>query len=255
VLYLDGGVVVLTAGRAQFAGFTQATYIGNLGGRVGAHALCAAAIPGSVFCDEEEYLEANSPLPVPVGGAWIDNWDSALPGERAFSTTCSGWTNSNANSGGGGLLVNTSGSVSDSYQSLSNSGCQTARPLACCFSARRRTFRGFTGTTYLGNLGGRVGAHAICAGTFPGSHFCHEDEYASSESAAVVPVGGAWVDNWDPALPAGRAFSTTCSGWTNAAANSGGGGLLVNTSGLFSDSYQSLSNSGCQTARPLACCD
>jgi hypothetical protein len=252
VLFLDGGVV-LANGRAQFAGFTAATYTGNLGGRVGAHAICAAAFTGSSFCTEREYIEATSPVALAATGAWVDNWDVTVPGERTNNSICSGWTWSAANSYTGST-ISPSGVTLDSYVSSSNYGCQTARPLACCFTAKRRNFKGFTPTAYTGNLGGRVGAHALCAAAFAGSHFCHEDEYVSSASSAPLGVDGAWVDNWDSTVPGERTNNSICSSWTWSAANSYTGST-INASGILVDSYVSSSNYGCQTPRPLACCD
>lgn len=246
-----GPAGVLTAPRARFAGFTPATYTGNLGGRVGAHAICAAAFPNSVMCDEQEYVQATSAIPVPATGAWLDDWGGVnQPGERINTSTCSGWTNAVPNSNDTALFLNTSGDTS-----LTSNQCDVARSVACCFTARPRRFRGFTATRHTGNLGGRVGAHGLCAGAFAGSHFCDKNEYMSAASPTPVPSGGAWVDNWQSNQAGQRPFVSTCSAWTNALPNTGNGGFYVNASGSFTDSFVSAANTGCQTTRPLACCD
>ena len=55
-LLLDGGVLpVSTSDGFSFAGFTTATFTGNLGGPIGANAKCAAEFAGSHLCTEREF--------------------------------------------------------------------------------------------------------------------------------------------------------------------------------------------------------
>jgi hypothetical protein len=249
-MFVDGGVV-LTEEWVAFAGFTAASYTGNLGGRVGAHAICAGEFPGAHFCDENEYGLTNSDSTVPAGGAWVDDWDSAQPAARGYSYICSRW--SSGTPGYEGNLIRPDGTVGTSYVTTNNYGCGVARPVACCFSSQRVRFRGFTATTYTGNLGGRVGAHGICRATFPGSHFCHEGEYAQAFSGVAVPDGGAWVDDYDETQPGKRGFSYICSRWSSGTA--GYEGNLIRTDGTIGTSYVNSGNYGCSVPRPIACCE
>jgi hypothetical protein len=43
--------------------------------------------------------------------------------------------------------------------------------------------------------------------------------------------------------------------WTSSLINNGTEGTLILPSGGYSTSYGSSSNSGCQTPRPLFCCE
>jgi hypothetical protein len=235
----------------RFAGFTPTARTGNMGGRVGAHAACDSAFPGSVMCTEDEYMGSTSGTPVPANGAWVDNFDPAYPGRRGASYTCNGWTWSGTASPEG-YIVQTTGNIGTSY-SGGNYGCEVSRRVACCFPAQRRSFRGFTMTSYTGNLGGRVGAHAACAAAFPGAHFCHQDEYMASGSPLAVPASGAWLDNFTSNYPGQRGASYSCSGWTWSGTGSPEG-YIVQTTGNIGTSY-SGGNYGCEVARPLACCD
>ncbi|MDP2274069.1 MAG: hypothetical protein Q8N23_35945 [Archangium sp.] len=251
----DGG----TSGSIVVVGITPLTYSGNLGGRPGAHALCSAAYAGSHLCSSLEYVNAPNSVTIPAGGAWVDG---TLPGpnerfDRTQNYTCSMWTSNLTNSGTEGTLVLPQGSVSTSYVSSVNSGCQTPRPLVCCTAPTRNTVRGLTPTASTGNLGGRPAANALCAAAFPRSHFCSSLEYVNSPSYIAAPAGGAWVDGTMPGTGSrvDRTENYTCSLWTSALTNSGTEGTLVLPSGALGTSYISSVNSGCQTARPLYCCE
>ncbi|MFZ5441993.1 MAG: hypothetical protein ACOZQL_18450 [Myxococcota bacterium] len=250
VLLVDGGVVVSSDWYA-FAGFTPATYTGNLGGRVGAHALCAAAFTGSHFCDENEYTSSTSDVPVPSSGAWVDDYDSAQPATRGINYICNRWTTGTTSYEG--LIIRADGTPGSTYVSSSDYGCGTPRPVACCFAPRKRTFRGFTPATYTGNLGGRRGAHALCGAAFPGSHFCDEGEYGLSTSGAPVPAGGAWVDDFDASQPGKRGINYICNRWTTGTTSYEG--LIIRTDGTPGSTYVSSSDYGCGTPRPVACCE
>jgi hypothetical protein len=57
---------------AAFAGFTSTAVNGAIGSREQMHAMCAAQFAGSHLCHTAEYQLANSSVPVPADGAWID---------------------------------------------------------------------------------------------------------------------------------------------------------------------------------------
>jgi hypothetical protein len=120
----------LTPRRKTFRGFTPASFNGNLGGRVGAHAQCASAFPGSHFCDENEYTRSTAGTTVPAAGAWVDNWDDTQPGGRTISTTCNRWTTGTTSYEG--VTLRPDGTFSTSYVSISDYGCGQLRPTACC---------------------------------------------------------------------------------------------------------------------------
>jgi hypothetical protein len=250
VTLVDGGVVV-TGDWVTFAGFTTTSYTGNLGGRVGGHAICSGEFPGSHFCDENEYTLTTSDLTVPASGAWVDDWDSAQPAARGYGSICSRW--SNGTTLYEGFVVRADGTLGTSFVTSGNYGCQVPRPVACCFSSKAVRFRGFTPTNYTGNLGGRVGAHAICRSAFPGSHFCHEGEYTQAFTGAPVPGSGAWVDDYDEVQPGKRGYGYICSRWSNG--TNLYEGFLVRTDGTIGTSFVTSGNYGCQVPRPVACCE
>jgi hypothetical protein len=125
VLYLDGGVVLLSADAIFFAGYTT-PFAGNLGGSVGANAKCAADFPGSSLCTASDFSRANPTTPVGGSvGAWVDN-NRLSSGERS-TASCAGWTDGTTNYVGLQLLptgITTTGTTAQ-Y-------CNIARPLACC---------------------------------------------------------------------------------------------------------------------------
>jgi hypothetical protein len=250
VTLVDGGVVV-TGDWVTFAGFTATSYTGNLGGRVGGHAICSGEFPGSHFCDENEYTLSTSDLTVPASGAWVDDWDSAQPAARGYGYICSRW--SNGTTLYEGFVVRADGTIGTSFVTSGNYGCQVPRPVACCFSSKAVRFRGFTPTNYTGNLGGRVGAHAICRSAFPGSHFCHKGEYTQAFTGAPVPGSGAWVDDYDEVQPGKRGYGYICSRWSNG--TNLYEGFLVRTDGTIGTSFVTSGNYGCQVPRPVACCE
>ena len=240
----------------SFVGFTPMGYTGQLGGRAGAHGLCAAAFAGSHLCHMSEYLLANSAVALPTAGAWIDPsgdpenaWrsiGSPSIGRAADGYACGSWTLDTSGYGGTALL-------SSGFESSVD--CSTARPLACCNTPSKTRFAGFTPSATRGNVGGRARMHALCAAAFSGSHLCHVAEYIRSNSATALPTAGAWVDpsglgkqGWiSIALPAaGRAGNGyACGGWTRDAGGYGGTALL-------SSSIESSVD--CNVARQLACC-
>jgi hypothetical protein len=127
-----------TPARTQVAGFTAATTAGNaVGGRPVMHALCAAEFPGAHLCHVTEYMRANSSLPVPGAGAWIDDslveYTSSSPahntGAPASGRVTTGFNNCNQWTTGGssGTFLDANGTASG------NSGtCASVRSVACC---------------------------------------------------------------------------------------------------------------------------
>jgi hypothetical protein len=128
------------------------------------------------------------------------------------------------------------------------------------------TFAGYTPQTYGGNLGGRSGAHALCDAAFSGSHFCADWEV---DQAYPPPVGAsAWVDVGDSDSSTRYfrdTYSTTdlntCAGWTSSSATvkpdgvNWGRGWTLTPLGGFKSSFVASNDTGCETPRPLACCD
>jgi hypothetical protein len=116
------------------------------------------------------------------------------------------------------------------------------------------SFAGFTVSSYPGNLGGPVGAHAKCNLEFSGAHLCTIREYLWSGSSTGIPDGGAWVDNantpsqYVPSVsPRDRSGSYTCDNWRSSA--SGDYSSTIDPSGLLT-----FTSSGCTTPRSLSCC-
>src|SRR5262249_6500868 len=155
-----------------FAGYTATAYGGNLGGRSGAHALCAASFAGSHFCTDWELDQANPP-PV-AASAWVDVGNDQVSSRlfrQAYSisdiNTCAGWTSSSATvkpDGGNlgrGLIYTSLGGIKTSFVGANDGGCENTRPLACCIGGTNVHFRGYTDAV-AGNLGGRSGANAAC---------------------------------------------------------------------------------------------
>jgi hypothetical protein len=127
-------------------------------------------------------------------------------------------------------------------------------------------FVGYTQGTFGGNLAGRSGAHAICAGEYPGSHFCTDWELDQSHPAPISEPG-AWVDAGNSNMSS-RLFRAshstssigTCAGWTSSSPTvkpdglNLGRGLVFTSLGGISNSFVGNNDGGCQNARPLACC-
>jgi hypothetical protein len=233
------------------------------------HARCAAEFGDAHLCHYAEYQLAASGIPIPANGAWIDfscieenaggtvesgnitcgpnvaSSDSGRSTGTASSGNCMAWTS--ATSPQTGIMLHPSLALSGS--------CAEARPLACCTTPYRETFRGFTTATSNGNAGGRAGMHAKCAQQFAGSHLCHVAEYHRATPTISPPTGGAWIDNSsfnshsenDGAMPrSGRSTSDggSCASWTDAnPARSGTMQTVLNSV-----------NGTCDVQRPLACC-
>jgi Collagen triple helix repeat (20 copies) len=273
----NGGIPPVT-----LAGYTTQTYTGNLNGRSGAHALCNAAFTGSYFCTDWQIDQA-APGPMSGASAWVDYGDNGGNSryfrqsyQAAPYETCNGWTNSAPNPSPGGNLVSgeivtSLGDVTSSFVGNGDGGCENQRPLACCKGGTAVRFRGFTSPA-TGNLAGRSGAHAMCAASFTGSHFCTDWEVDQAAVPAPIAANGVWVDygNGSPGNtdPLGKNYRQsyeaapyeTCNGWTNSLANPSPGGNLVTGETLtalggISSSFVGSGDGGCEDARPVACCD
>jgi hypothetical protein len=270
----NGGIPPVT-----FAGYTAQSFAGNLNGRSGAHALCDADFTGSHFCADWE-LAASDPPAVSIS-AWVDLGNTQTS-SRFFRSTystssvsnCGGWTTSsatarpdNVNTAVGQTFTTLGGFVS-SFVATGDGGCENTRPLACCAGGTAVRFRGFTPSTSAGNLGGRSGAHALCAAAFAGSHFCTDWEVDQAAVRAPIPASGAWVDLGNSQTTSRFLRSTystqdvsSCGGWTTSSAtarpdnvNTATGFTLTALGGTAS-SFVASGDGGCENARPLACCD
>ena len=242
VLLLDGGIPSNT--WIRFAGFTVATYTGNLGGIPGANQKCRAEFPGSFICTSAEYYRAE-PDSYPTGnGAWIDYDRSALGTRNSsacYASNTGSWTEgTNANSA---AFVNTSGYV------YNGSTCNVPHSLACCVAPLTVVLRGFTAATYTGNLGGIPGANQKCRAEFPGSYFCTSAEYYRAEPGVTPTGNGAWIDYDRSALGtrnSSACYASNTGAWTEGTnANSA---AFVNTSGYV------YNGSTCNVVHSLACC-
>ncbi len=246
---------------SAFAGFTSATTTGAAGGREAMHATCATAFAGSHLCHNAEYQLAASGTAVPALGAWIDascieqsieagrigcgtsaaSIDAGRDVESNVSLNCANWTTAGTDSGSVVMPV------------TGNAACNVARPLACCSTPFRETFRGFTTTTTSGAVGGRAAMHARCSAAFSGSHLCHLAEYERASSKTSPPSGGAWLDDstFDDATEDGGALqrsgrntntALSCTSWTVTSGN----GLTITAAGA--------TDAVCTTTLALACC-
>jgi hypothetical protein len=142
-------------------------------------------------------------------------------------------------------MIDANGNVAGGY-----SHCAEQHPLACCAGANTAHFRGYTSVTRTGNLGGKLGAHRLCAAALPGSHFCTEWEFNRASTPAAPPTPGAWVDSQSTGAtdPRDRGYDYDCSNWTDGTTSPAT--TLVDVTGNIAGGY-----SLCATARVLACCD
>jgi hypothetical protein len=237
-----------------FAGFTAGTFTGNVGGRITAHATCAAAFAGAHLCHAAEYLLTESTAPVPATGAWIDassdlNASSTVIGAsplfgRYTNGACLSWMSGSSSSSG--YIVGADGAVV-------SASCATTHQLACCNGAPRVAFAGVTSVN--APINGRVQMHALCSASFAGSHLCHAAEYLRADSVAPIPAGGAWIDASSDvnasstvigASPIfGRYTNGVCLSWTSTSSSSSG--YVVGTDGA-------IVSASCNVAHPAACC-
>lgn len=246
MLFLDGGVALISDVPIQFVGFTVATYTGNLGGLPGAAAKCSAEFPGSFLCTIADYDLANTTVvPPTAAGAWVD-FARADNGSRSTSpctNTSAPWTNPAA-------PYQTYGPTIEATGFTGTTSCSASRHLTCCRGGRPSAFRGFTAATYTGNLGGLPGAAAKCRLDFPGSWLCTMPEYDAANTQVVPPTSaGAWIDFSRGAngVRSTSPCTNASSPWTNAATPYQTYGPTLTATGFSGTTT-------CATARHLACC-
>jgi hypothetical protein len=266
---------VSPTGAVEFAGYTSSTHDGNLGGRAGAHAICNGEFAGGHFCTDWEISQAGPP-PAPASGAWVDLGESDAATRRhrrhaVFDSEyiCNGWLPGWTFRYRGSVLRRDGDLEVSNDQGRAVGNCVERRPLACCRGGTTVKFRGFT-EPRTGALGGRSGAHAICAATFSGSHFCTDWEADQATIPAPIPATGAWIDVGlsDPRSRMYRSghavtvWGKTCAGWKSEDWRERLGaesyeryahGAIVDAKGEIRSSLSNES-SGCEVARPLACC-
>ncbi len=243
MLYLDGGVVLAPTSPITFAGYTTATYTGNLGGQVGANAKCQAQYAGSFFCTFADFDGANVTTAPGGNGVWIDG-DRSNAGSRntgSCQTGLGAWSDGTNNSYGYNLTAN--GSF------YTTQLCGQTKPLACCNGITRRVnFRGYTTATYTGNLGGQVGANAKCQTQYPGSFFCTFADFDGANVTAAPGGNGVWIDG--DRNNAGSRNANSCQtglgAWSDGTNNSYGYNMTAN--GSF------YTTQLCGQTKPLACC-
>ncbi|MBE2248322.1 MAG: hypothetical protein IAE78_02160, partial [Myxococcus sp.] len=205
----------------------------------GANAKCRAEFPDSFFCSYGDYSRAEPGAGAPAGGAWVD-YERTSAGVRA-SSPCNNGLGSWTYAGTADIAdyVNTTGGTV-------GSNCNIARALTCR-TPIKRVFRGFTATSYLGDLGGFPGANAKCRAEFPGSFFCSYSDYTRSEPSVGGPATGAWVDY--ERTSAGVRATSPCNNGLGSWTYSGNADIAdyVNT-------YGGTVGSNCNVPRQLACC-
>lgn len=246
MLYLDGGVVVVASAPVQFLGFTQATFNGNLGGLPGAAQKCRAEFtPDSYLCTIADYDSANTTLTPPsAAGAWIDfnRNDNGARSTGACSDSSSPWTYAATPFSASGPALGPTGYAGQP-------SCALSKHLTCCRGGNRPTFRGYTALAFNGNLGGIPGANTKCRVDFPGSWLCTIAEYDASNTAALPPTAGAWIDfnrNANGTRSTG-ACSDSSSPWTYAATPFSASGPALGQTGY-------AGQPSCALAKHLACC-
>jgi hypothetical protein len=246
VLFLDGGVAVVSEVPVQFVGFTVATYSGNLGGLPGAAAKCSAEFPNSHFCTIADYDNANTTgVPPTTAGAWVDSAraDDGTRSTGACATGSTPWTNAASPFQTFGVTLTSTGYAGTTL-------CSNARHLACCRGGPPSTFRGFTTATYTGNLGGIPGANAKCRVDFSNSWLCSLNEYDLANTQVVpTTTAGAWIDGTRAAggTRSTGACATSSTPWTNAATPFQTFGITLTATGYAATTL-------CSSQRHLACC-
>jgi hypothetical protein len=230
-----------------FAGFTVEDYTGNLDGRPGAHAACAAEFEDAHFCHASEYILSLSTTAIPASGVWIDasmdidgngiEGGVRTAGRSLESASCNHWTH--ASTGFTATVLTQSGDITSVNE------CGTPRRLACCNGRPKNIVAGFTPTPFTGNVGGWPAVHQACASAFQGSHL-----------AAPIPASGAWIQaniSSTGTFPEGGVLSfgrsqssASCNHYTHAGTSF--------TGTVLRPSGDTTSVNECGTPRPLVCC-
>lgn len=246
VLYLDGGVAVVSAAPVQFLGFTQAVFTGAMGGLPGVAEKCRAEFTAdSYLCTMADYDLANTAaVPPTTAGAWVDynRNDNGTRSTSGCAANQSPWTSAAVQ------FPPTAPQVTEvGYRGLAD--CTASKHLACC-RVSRGNFRGFTAATYNGNLGGLPGAATKCRIDFPGSSLCTLADYDLSNTATRPPTAaGAWVDYNRNAN--GTRSTSGCaanqSPWTSAAVQ-----FPPTAPHISAVGYAGIAD--CTAVKHLACC-
>ena len=246
VLYLDGGVVVVSSANIELVGFTTATYTGDLGGLPGAAAKCRVDFPGSFLCSVADYDRANTTAAPPTAaGAWLD-YNRTANGTRSINACANGSTPWN-------YAANPYSAYGPYVTGVGYAGttlCSQSKHLTCCRTAAANTFRGFTTAVFNGDLGGLPGATAKCRAEFPGSTLCTIAEYDRANVTAVPPDNaGAWID-YNRADDGTRSINACANGSTpwNYAANP------YSAYGAFVTAVGYAGTVLCSQSKHLACC-
>ncbi|MCA2980852.1 MAG: collagen-like protein [Myxococcaceae bacterium] len=255
VLFLDGGVV-LSTNLVTFAGFTAASFTGDLGGYVGANTKCDAEFPGAFLCTRSDYDLADTFVGPRAAGAWVDE-DRLATGQRAAYSCTASASSSGAWTYGGSSNFSTgsSGAVISALGTQTTTPCNVSKSLACCRNAGRVVFRGFTVATYTGDLGGYVGANARCHAEFPGSALCTRSDYDTSNTKTGPAMAGAWVDEDRLATGQRAAYSCTASASYSGAWTYGGpSNFNTGSSGAVISALGTQTTTPCNVVKQLACC-
>lgn len=254
VRYLDGGLVVIGASGPEFAGFTLATYTGDLGGMFGANQKCSAEFPGSYFCLGSEFDLANPVTAPPASGAWIDQGRDSNGYRSSYACRFDGsnvaWTYSGSSISAAyrtGPIVRPTGPVPSTL-------CSEVKPLACCRSLSSVVFRGFTSTAYDGDLGGAIGANQKCHAQFPGSFFCLGSDYDRSNTTIAPPASGAWIDQGRDSNGYRSSYACRFDGANVAWTYNGASISAAYRTGPIVRPTGPVPTTLCNDLKPLACC-
>ena len=247
MLLLDGGTFIVDAVR--FAGYTSATFTGNLGTFHGANAKCRAEFPGSSFCTVTDYSQGEPSALPPASGAWIDEQrnSSNLRSIYACAPTSgatAAWTDGSA------TRLGNMAAATGFITGVGN--CNIVRPLACCYLPPRTVFRGYTSATFNGNLGSFHGANAKCRAEFPGASFCTVTDYSQGEPGALPPASGAWIDEQRNSSNLRSIYACAPTSGATSAWTDGSAARLGNMAAV-TGFITGVGN--CDVLRPLACCE
>ena len=242
VLYLDGGIVIANGEWVAFAGFTQATYTGDLGGIAGANQKCSAEFSRSFLCTVSEFHRGESAIGAPGTGAWADyerDENGARSVSGCYANSLGAW--SLGTNGDYAPLILPNGNRTDS-------NCNVTHALACCRNAPKSIFRGFTQATSNGNLGGIAGANQKCSAEFSNSFLCTVSDVHKGEPAVGAPGNGAWADyerDTNGARSVSGCYANSLGAWS------------LGTNGDYAPNILPNGNrtdSNCDVVHSLACC-
>jgi hypothetical protein len=254
-LLLDGGSIPASASDGYtFAGFTVATYDGNLGGPIGANAKCAAEFVGSHLCTEREFSWAGASAAPGAAGFWMDDiWASTQSAPNYFPRDRYGGCNDWHSNDGPSNTFRWWDATGTASQYMINI-CNVKRQLACCRAPQGGWFRGYTSALYTGNLGGPIGAHAKCSAQYPGSHLCTEREFVWAGTGIAPPSSGFWMDDiWGSTQSAPNYYPRDRYGGCNNWLSSDGPSNTFRWWDTTGTASQYMINI-CNVARALACC-